>query len=114
MAGYERVVDDGHSIHARARYSLGAVSGPRRNVELKAVDPDPARTLERALASGATDEGVIVQRDTYFRVASGRLKLREEEPGEAHLIAYVAARRRDGARVVLPGCAGRRRRRSPR
>jgi len=65
------------------------VSGPRRNVELKAVDPDPARTLARALASGASDEGVIVQRDTYFRVASGRLKLREEEPGEAHLIAYA-------------------------
>ena len=89
MAGHERVVDDGHSIHARARYSLGAVSGPRRNVELKAVDPDPARTLARALAFGASDEGVILQRDTYFRVASGRLKLREEEPGEAHLIAYV-------------------------
>jgi homotetrameric cytidine deaminase len=65
------------------------VSGPRRNVELKAADPDPARTLERALALGASDEGVIVQRDTYFRVASGRLKLREEEPGEAHLISYV-------------------------
>ena len=89
MAGHERVVDDGHSVHARARYSLGAVSGPRRNVELKAVDPDPARTLERALAAGASDEGVIVQRDTYFRVASGRLKLREEEPGEAHLISYA-------------------------
>jgi len=65
------------------------VSGPRRNVELKAVDPDPARTLERALALGAADEGVIAQRDTYFRVASGRLKLREEEPGAAHLISYA-------------------------
>jgi homotetrameric cytidine deaminase len=65
------------------------VSGPRRNVELKAVDPDPARTLELALASGADDHGVIVQRDTYFHVPSGRLKLREEEPGEAHLIAYA-------------------------
>jgi homotetrameric cytidine deaminase len=65
------------------------VSGPRRNVELKAVDPDPARTLERALALGAADHGVIVQRDTYFRVASGRLKLREEEPGDAHLISYA-------------------------
>ena len=89
MAGDERVVDDGHSGgHARARYSLGAVSGPRRNVELKAVDPDPARTLALALALGASDEGVLVQRDTYFRVGSGRLKLREEEPGAAHLIAY--------------------------
>jgi homotetrameric cytidine deaminase len=57
-------------------------------VELKAVDPDPARTLSLALGLGASDEGVLVQRDTYFRVASGRLKLREEEPGDAHLIAY--------------------------
>ncbi len=64
------------------------MSVARRNVELKAVDPDPERTLSLALGLGASDEGVIVQRDTYFRVASGRLKLREEEPGEAHLIAY--------------------------
>jgi homotetrameric cytidine deaminase len=89
MAGDERVVDDGHSIHARARYSLGPVSGPLRNVELKATDPDPARTLERALAAGASDQGVIVQRDTYFRVPEGRLKLREEEPGEAQVISYA-------------------------
>ena len=39
---------------------------------------------------------MIVQRDTYFRVAHGRLKLREEEPGEAHLIAYA---RPDAAEV---------------
>ena len=64
------------------------MSVARRNVELKAVDPDPERTLSLALGLGASDEGVIVQRDTYFRVAEGRLKLREEEPGEAHLIAY--------------------------
>jgi homotetrameric cytidine deaminase len=82
------MVDDGHLGHACARYSLGAVSEARRNVELKALDPDPARTLERALALGAEDRGVIVQRDTYFHVREGRLKLREEEPGEAHLIAY--------------------------
>ena len=64
------------------------MSEARRNVELKALDPDPTRTLERARALGAEDRGVIVQRDTYFRVREGRLKLREEEPGEAHLIAY--------------------------
>ncbi len=61
---------------------------PSRNVELKAHDPDPARTLERALAAGARDEGLLRQRDTYFHVAAGRLKLREEEPGGATLIAY--------------------------
>ena len=61
---------------------------PSRNVELKAHDPDPAGTLERALAAGARDEGLLRQRDTYFHVAAGRLKLREEEPGGATLIAY--------------------------
>jgi homotetrameric cytidine deaminase len=61
---------------------------PARNVELKAHDPDPARTLERALAAGAEDRGLIRQRDTYFAVRHGRLKLREEEPGGATLIAY--------------------------
>src|SRR5215204_3744415 len=61
---------------------------PSRNVELKAHDPDPARTLERALAARAEDRGLIRQRDTYFAVRHGRLKLREEEPGGATLIAY--------------------------
>jgi adenylate cyclase class IV len=61
----------------------------RRNVELKARDADPAGTLARALAAGAVDRGILVQRDTYFRVAVGRLKLREESPGGATLIAYA-------------------------
>ena len=66
----------------------------RRNVELKAIDPDPETTLARALAAGAADHGVLRQRDTYFAVPQGRLKLREEEPGGATLIAY---RRPDAA-----------------
>jgi len=61
---------------------------PRRNVELKAHDPDPVRTLERALAAGAEEHALLRQRDTYFAVPHGRLKLREEEPGGATLIAY--------------------------
>jgi homotetrameric cytidine deaminase len=64
------------------------VSAPRRNVELKAVDPDPARSLAAARELGAEDHGVLRQRDTYFRARSGRLKLREEEPGGATLIQY--------------------------
>jgi homotetrameric cytidine deaminase len=67
------------------------MDAPRRNVELKATDPDPEATLERALAVGARDQGVLVQRDTYFGAPRGRLKLREEEPGTAHLIAYERA-----------------------
>src|ERR671914_1389679 len=61
---------------------------PARNVELKAHDDDPGRTLERALAAGADDRGLLQQRDTYFAVPRGRLKLREQEPGGATLIAY--------------------------
>ena len=64
------------------------MSAPRRNVELKATDPDPARSLAVCLQLGATDEGTLVQRDTYFRVPEGRLKLREQEPGGAVLIQY--------------------------
>jgi homotetrameric cytidine deaminase len=68
------------------------VTPPRRNVEIKARDADPAATLERALALGASDEGVLTQRDTYFGRARGRLKLREQEGGDesgARLIAYT-------------------------
>jgi len=68
------------------------VTRPRRNVELKARDADPAATLERALALGASDEGLLTQRDTYFAGVRGRLKLREQDGGAeagARLIAYV-------------------------
>jgi adenylate cyclase class IV len=40
---------------------------------------------------GAEDAGWLWQRDTYFRVAHGRLKLREQAPGIAHLIRYERA-----------------------
>ena len=70
-----------------------------RNVELKARDPDPARTLERALAIGADDRGEITQRDTYFAGAHGRLKLREQQAAETslfdELIAYSRAHSTD-------------------
>jgi homotetrameric cytidine deaminase len=61
---------------------------PRRNVELKARDPHPERSLDRARALGAEDRGELRQRDTYFAAPRGRLKLREQEPGGAELIAY--------------------------
>jgi homotetrameric cytidine deaminase len=61
-----------------------------RNIELKARDPQPGRTLELALALGAEDQGELAQRDTYFARARGRLKLREEAPAAASA-APVAA-----------------------
>ncbi len=57
------------------------------NVELKARDADPETTASRCLALGATDHGVLDQRDTYFVGRAGRLKLREQD-GAAELIAY--------------------------
>jgi homotetrameric cytidine deaminase len=62
-----------------------------RNVELKARDPEPRRTVQLALALGAEDRGEIVQRDTYFARVVGRLKLREQEPGQDELIQYRRA-----------------------
>jgi homotetrameric cytidine deaminase len=62
-----------------------------RNIEFKARDPQPARTLELALGLGAEDRGEIAQTDTYFARARGRLKLREQEPGGAEVIQYRRA-----------------------
>jgi len=63
----------------------------RRNVELKAHDPDPDATLRAALAlDGVEDRGVLHQRDTYFPAPHGRLKLRRQ-PDSAQLIAYARA-----------------------
>jgi homotetrameric cytidine deaminase len=65
--------------HGRDDNLAAPLDASMRNVELKARDPDPARTLERALAIGAEQLGEIRQRDTYFAGARGRLKLREQE-----------------------------------
>ena len=67
------------------------MSDPRRNVELKARDRDPARSLGICASLGAEDRGVLRQRDTYFNAAAGRLKLREQDGQEAQLIAYDRA-----------------------
>jgi adenylate cyclase, class 2 len=59
-----------------------------RNLELKARDrvlADDVRTCRRL---GARFAGLLRQRDTYFRVPRGRLKLRECGAGRAELIAY--------------------------
>jgi homotetrameric cytidine deaminase len=76
-----------------------------RNVELKAFDRDPERSLAVALELGAEDRGVLRQRDTYFRARTGRLKLREQEPGGATLIQYDrpdAAEARESRYSLVP------------
>ena len=55
---------------------------------MKARDPDPARSVEVCGELGAEEKGTLIQRDTYFEVPQGRLKLREEPDAVAHLIAY--------------------------
>lgn len=71
--------------------TIGRVQAPRRNIELKATDRDPARSLEVCRVLGAEGHGEIWQRDDYFEVAHGGLKLREECPGRPHLIQFERA-----------------------
>jgi homotetrameric cytidine deaminase len=58
------------------------------NVEIKARDANPEATAARCQALGATDHGVLHQRDTYFASRHGRLKLRVQDGSPAELIAY--------------------------
>lgn len=83
---------------------------PRRNVELKARDDDPARSLAICLELGAENHGELWQRDTYFAVPRGGLKLREQRPGTPHLIQFQRAdqaqERESRYRIVEVGDAG--------
>lgn len=81
---------------ATAPVTVRCISAPRRNIELKARDPDRARSLSICNRLGAEPRGVLAQRDTYFTVSNGRLKLREEVGGRPHLIAYQRPDRIDG------------------
>ncbi len=63
-----------------------------RNLEAKFRLIDRARAAAAAKAIGFERRGELVQCDTFFRVASGKLKLREEDGG-ASLIHYARARR---------------------
>ena len=66
--------------------------GERENIELKAADADPVATQRACRELGAVDGGLLVQRDTYFAVPRGRLKLREDlEQGTGELIFYLRA-----------------------
>ena len=66
----------------------GTVSGPGRNIEIKARCRDLEAAAARAIALGARDAGVLQQRDTFFATTRGRLKLREFGDGRAELISY--------------------------
>lgn len=59
-----------------------------RNIELKARLRDIAAARRTCKAIGAERRGTIKQIDYYFRVSPGRLKLRENVPGDMELIYY--------------------------
>jgi predicted adenylyl cyclase CyaB len=68
-----------------------------KNLEAKFRLDDLARAESRATALGYTRRAILNQRDTFFRVPNGKLKLREENAGAA-LIFY---RRSDSGPLML-------------
>lgn len=72
------------------------MTGPRKNIEVKARCADLGRARGLAEAAGARFVRVEQQRDTFFPATHGRLKLRERrwsegqvERVDAELIGYV-------------------------
>jgi predicted adenylyl cyclase CyaB len=59
-----------------------------QNLEIKSVYPSLASARSKAKAIGASPQGVLRQTDTYFKVRSGRLKLREINGRQFELIYY--------------------------
>jgi predicted adenylyl cyclase CyaB len=59
-----------------------------QNLEIKCRYPSAAKARERAKALGASARGILRQTDTYFKVDSGRLKLREINGKQFELIYY--------------------------
>ena len=61
---------------------------PARNVEIKARVADPGALRARVAAAATARPVIIGQRDTFFAVAHGRLKLRRFDDGSGELIFY--------------------------
>jgi len=61
---------------------------PARNVEIKARVADPGALRARVAAAATAPPVIIGQRDTFFAVARGRLKLRRFDDGRGELIFY--------------------------
>jgi adenylate cyclase class IV len=59
-----------------------------RNIESKFRCLDHEAVLAHALGAGASDEGFLHQRDQFYAVSRGRLKLRTIEGAGSELIAY--------------------------
>ena len=61
---------------------------PARNVEIKARVADPNALRARVAAAATAPPVSLGQRDTFFAVARGRLKLRRFDDGRGELIFY--------------------------
>jgi predicted adenylyl cyclase CyaB len=61
---------------------------PARNIEIKARVADPAVLRARVVDLATAAPVNIGQRDTFFNVARGRLKLRRFDDGSGELIFY--------------------------
>lgn len=72
-----------------------ADTSPKRNIELKARCPDLGAAREAARQLGAEFTATLEQRDTYFIVPRGRLKLRQTAGRGAELVAYARDNRVD-------------------
>ncbi|MDZ4819083.1 MAG: class IV adenylate cyclase [Planctomycetota bacterium] len=59
-----------------------------RNIEIKARLVDFSAALCVAARLATADLGTLIQRDTYFRCLTGRLKLREINSDQAQLIQH--------------------------
>jgi adenylate cyclase class IV len=59
-----------------------------RNIESKFRCSDHEGMARRALGIGARDEGLLQQRDQFYGVPQGRLKLRVFGDGRSELISY--------------------------
>ena len=75
--------------------TLKAHGRSMRNLEAKFRLENLVTARERAIAIGFETRGVLIQRDTFFTVPNGKLKLREQPDG-ASLIHY----RRDSQREL--------------
>ena len=67
--------------------------GMARNVEIKARVGDPAALRARVASRATAPPALLRQTDTFFRVPSGRLKLRDFGDGAGELIFYERADR---------------------
>lgn len=69
-----------------------------QNVEIKAVATDFTHQYKIAEKIADTAPEILIQKDTFFNVPSGRLKLREFETGNGELIFYKRPDRKSASR----------------